>query len=144
VPAGLALEPNSVGAHVQPVFIVNGQDCPTMRLPRPTKAAVCLAGCLAVCLGASVLLPAASLAAQLAPLQCLTTDETREEIASARLVQPLVLMRRAAGDLHAEAVDGRLCRWNNELIYEISLLRRDGHIVRVLYNAANGKAVEGR
>ena len=64
--------------------------------------------------------------------------------ASARLVQPLVLMRRAAGDLHAEAVDGRLCRWNNELIYEISLLRRDGHIVRVLFNAANGKAVERR
>jgi uncharacterized membrane protein YkoI len=54
------------------------------------------------------------------------------------------LMRRAAGDLHAEAVDGRLCRWNNELIYEISLLRRDGHIVRVRFNAANGKAVERR
>ena len=72
------------------------------------------------------------------------TDETREEIASAKVVQPFTLMKRAAGDLHAEAVDGRLCRWNNELIYEISLLRRDGHIVRVLYNAANGKALERR
>ncbi|MEA2833084.1 MAG: hypothetical protein QOG66_1286, partial [Methylobacteriaceae bacterium] len=28
--------------------------------------------------------------------------------------------------------------------YEISLLRRDGHIVRVHFNAANGKAVERR
>jgi uncharacterized membrane protein YkoI len=82
--------------------------------------------------------------AEAVPLQCLSTDETREELASARLVQPFVLMKRAAGDLHAEAVDGRLCRWNNELIYEISLLRRDGHVVRVLYNAANGKAVERR
>jgi hypothetical protein len=90
------------------------------------------------------LLPPRSLAAQLAPLECLSTDETREEIASAKVVQPFTLMKRAAGDLHAEAVDGRLCRWNNELIYEISLLRRDGHIVRVLYNAANGKALERR
>jgi hypothetical protein len=89
-------------------------------------------------------LPPRFLAAQLAPLECLSTDETREEIASAKVVQPFTLMKRAAGDLHAEAVDGRLCRWNNELIYEISLLRRDGHIVRVLYNAANGKALERR
>ena len=98
----------------------------------------------AFCAGLTVVLPSHSLAAQVAPLQCLTTAETREEIASARLVQPLIAMRRAAGDLHAEAVDGRLCRWNNEFIYEISLLRRDGHIVRVLVNAVNGKAVESR
>ena len=97
-----------------------------------------------LCLAASALLPLASHAAPVGLLDCLSTEETREEIASARLVQPLVLMRRAAGDLHAEAVDGRLCRWNNELIYEISLLRRDGHIVRVHFNAANGKAVERR
>jgi hypothetical protein len=93
---------------------------------------------------ASILPPLQSAAAQVAPLQCFSTDQTREEIESARLVQPFVLMRRAAGDLHAEAIDGRLCRWNNELIYEISLLRRDGHIVRVHFNAANGKAVERR
>jgi hypothetical protein len=92
----------------------------------------------------ALLTPLGSSAAQVVPLQCLTTDETREEIASARLVQPFVLMRRAAGETHAEAIDGRLCRWNNELIYEISLLRRDGHIVRVHFNAANGKAVERR
>jgi uncharacterized membrane protein YkoI len=93
---------------------------------------------------AALLAPLQSSAAQLAPLRCLTTDETREEIASARLIQPFVLMRRAAGETHAEAIDGRLCRWNNELIYEISLLRRDGHIVRVHFNAADGKAVERR
>ncbi|HEU0150804.1 MAG TPA: hypothetical protein VFR21_28500 [Bradyrhizobium sp.] len=93
---------------------------------------------------ASVLLPLHPAVAQVASLQCFSTDQTREEIESARLVQPFVLMRRAAGDLHAEAIDGRLCRWNNELIYEISLLRRDGHIVRVHFNAANGKAVERR
>src|SRR5437588_11834064 len=107
----------------------------TMRVPL-----LVFSSCL--CMALAISLPLRSSAAQVAPLQCLSTDETREEIASARLVQPLVLMRRAAGDLHAEAVDGRLCRWNNELIYEISLLRRDGHIVRVLFNAANGQAVD--
>jgi hypothetical protein len=126
-----------MSAFVQPVFMVHGQDGRTMRISL-------LAATAAFCLAASILLPPRSSAAQVVPLQCLSTDETREEIASARLVQPLVVMRRAAGDLRAEAVDGRLCRWNNELIYEISLLRRDGHIVRVLFNAANGKAVERR
>jgi uncharacterized membrane protein YkoI len=103
-----------------------------------------LATCLGICCAAAILLPPQSSAAQVTALQCLSTDETREEIESARLVQPFVLMRRAAGETHAEAIDGRLCRWNNELIYEISLLRRDGHVVRVHFNAANGKAVERR
>jgi hypothetical protein len=103
-----------------------------------------LATCAGLGCAAAILLPARSPAAQVAPLQCLSTDETREEIESARLVQPFVLMRRAAGETHAEAIDGRLCRWNNELIYEISLLRRDGHVVRVHFNAASGKAVERR
>jgi hypothetical protein len=123
---------------VQLLFMVHGQDVGTMRISllAATAAFFCLAN--------STLLPWQASAAQLAPLQCLSTEETREEIASARLVQPLVVMRRAAGELRAEAVEGRLCRWNNELIYEISLLRRDGHIVRVLFNAADGKAVERR
>ena len=125
-----------MGALVQPVFMLNGQDGGAMRIFLSISAALCFA--------TFGLLPQRSSAAQVAPLHCLSTDETREEIASARLVQPFIVMRRAAGDLHAEAVDGRLCRWNNELIYEISLLRRDGHIVRVLFNAANGKAVERR
>jgi uncharacterized membrane protein YkoI len=97
-----------------------------------------------LCAAAATLLPLRSSAAQVAQLQCFSTDQTRQEIESARLVQPFVLMKRAAGEMHAEAIEGRLCRWNNELIYEISLLRRDGHIVRVQFNAANGKAVERR
>jgi hypothetical protein len=97
-----------------------------------------------LCATTASLTPLRSSATQIVPLQCFSTGETREEIESAGLLQPFVLMRRAAGDMHAEAIDGRLCRWNNELIYEISLLRRDGHIVRVLFNAANGKAVERR
>jgi hypothetical protein len=106
------------------------------RIPTATIATLCAA--------AASLMPLRSSAAQIVPLQCFSTGETRQEIDSAGLVQPFVLMRRAAGDMHAEAIDGRLCRWNNELIYEISLLRRDGHIVRVLFNAASGKAVERR
>jgi uncharacterized membrane protein YkoI len=103
-----------------------------------------LAASIGLCCAVAILLPVRSPAAQVAALQCLSTDQTREEIDSARLVQPFVLMRRAAGEAHAEAIEGRLCRWNNELIYEISLLRRDGHVVRVHFNAANGKAVERR
>ncbi|GAC1340053.1 MAG: hypothetical protein NVSMB26_28040 [Beijerinckiaceae bacterium] len=98
----------------------------------------------AICVSAAFLSARPALALETPGLECFSTNETREKIASAKLAQPLILIRRAAGDMHADAVNSRLCRWNNELVYEISLLRRDGHIVRLLMDATNGKAVDAR
>ncbi len=72
---------------------------------------------------------------------CFTSSETREKVLSRRLSEPFSLLRGAAGHFEGEALRAKLCRWNDDYVYEIALLRRDGHIVHVYLNAVNGQAV---
>jgi hypothetical protein len=72
---------------------------------------------------------------------CLGPAEAREAIAAHRLAEPFPAMRNAANQMHAEAVGERLCRWNEQYVYEITLLRRDGRVIRVFVDAASGKPV---
>lgn len=50
-------------------------------------------------------------------------------------------MRRAAARTHAEAIGAKLCRWSEDLVYEISLLRRDGRVIRIFVDAKTGQVV---
>ncbi|MDJ0449063.1 hypothetical protein [Methylocystis sp. JR02] len=71
--------------------------------------------------------------------QCFSTSQTREKIEAHKLTEPLACMRAAALELSGEALGARLC-WLEELfIYEISVLRPDGRIVKLLFDAATGK-----
>ena len=71
---------------------------------------------------------------------CFNPAETREKIATHRLTEPFRALR--AGRLQGEALRARLCRWKpDEFVYEVFMLRRDGHVVRVYMNAQNGEAV---
>ena len=72
---------------------------------------------------------------------CFTSSETREKVVSRRLSEPFRLLRGAAGHFEGEALRAKLCRWNDDYVYEIALLRRDGHIVHVYLNAVSGQAV---
>jgi hypothetical protein len=72
---------------------------------------------------------------------CFNSAETREKIASRRLSEPFRLLRGAAGRVQGEALRAKLCRWNDEYVYEIALLRRDGRIVHVYLNATSGQSV---
>jgi uncharacterized membrane protein YkoI len=72
---------------------------------------------------------------------CLGPAEAREAIAAHRLTEPFPAMRNAASQMRAEAVGERLCRWNEEYVYEITLLRRDGRVIRLFVDAASGKPV---
>ena len=47
-------------------------------------------------------------------------------------------MRSTAGRLQAEALGVKLCRWSEELVYELSLLRHDGRVIHVFIDAKNG------
>jgi hypothetical protein len=40
-------------------------------------------------------------------------------------------MRSAASRSEAEAIGVKLCPWSEELVYELSLLRRDGRVIHV-------------
>jgi len=75
------------------------------------------------------------------PRKCYTSAETRERVVSANLREPFALMRKASAMTQAEALAGKLCRWNDQDIYEISLLRRDGMLIHVYLNAATGQPV---
>jgi uncharacterized membrane protein YkoI len=35
----------------------------------------------------------------------------------------------------------KLCRWNEELVYELSLLGHDGHVIHVFIDAKTGQAI---
>jgi hypothetical protein len=97
-------------------------------------AGLALAVMLAVC--------APALAAERLPERaCLTAAQTREMIKLRRLAEPFRLMKDAAHRYQAEALGMKLCRRKDELIYEISLLRRDGRVIHVSINALSGKIV---
>lgn len=75
------------------------------------------------------------------PRKCYSAAETRERVVSANLREPFALMRKASAMTQAEALAGKLCRWNDIDIYDISLLRRDGALIHVYMNAATGAVV---
>jgi uncharacterized membrane protein YkoI len=51
------------------------------------------------------------------------------------------MMRRAAALADAQALAGKLCRWADLDIYDISLLRPDGRVVHVFFDAETGQLV---
>lgn len=75
------------------------------------------------------------------PRLCYSTAETRDKIAAHDLSEPFRVMRSEASRLHAEAIGAKLCRWSEDLVYEISLLRRDGRIIRIFVDAKTAQVV---
>jgi uncharacterized membrane protein YkoI len=73
---------------------------------------------------------------------CFSTAETRDQIATHALSDPMHSIQRAAAHFQAEALGAKLCRRNDIFIYEISLLRRDGKIVHGVYDAKTGQIIE--
>ncbi|MCI0467742.1 MAG: hypothetical protein L0Y57_12165 [Beijerinckiaceae bacterium] len=72
---------------------------------------------------------------------CFSTSETREKILAHGLFEPFHVMRSTASRLQAEAIGVKLCRWRDDLVYELSLLRHDGHVIYVFVNAKSGQPV---
>jgi uncharacterized membrane protein YkoI len=72
---------------------------------------------------------------------CFSTAETREKILAHGLFEPFRVMRSAANRSQAEAIGVKLCRWSEELVYEMSLLRRDGRVIHVFIDAKTGQAI---
>ena len=69
--------------------------------------------------------------------------EPREAVRSHRLAAPAAAQREAARHAGAELLRGRLCRWNDDYVYEISLLRHDGKVMHVFVSARDGLVIEG-
>ncbi|WP_298355500.1 hypothetical protein [Rhodoblastus sp.] len=78
------------------------------------------------------------------PSKCYSAAETRERVASQKLRPAFEMMLKASSLTGAEVLAGKLCRWGNDDIYVISLLRHNGALVRVFMNAATGRVVGAR
>lgn len=78
------------------------------------------------------------------PRTCYSTAETRDKIVAHGLSDPFRILRGAAGSMQAEAIGVKLCGWNEALVYEISLLRRDGYLIHVFIDAKTGQVVGSR
>ncbi len=71
----------------------------------------------------------------------MSQNETRELVAQRKLFPPFSALREAAQRGHGETIGVRLCRLSEELVYEVTVLRRDGRVVKVVIDAASGKIV---
>jgi hypothetical protein len=117
------------------VFIACSE--PTGQVPEmnlPVARAAILAACL--CSSARADPPP--------PNVCFSTTEAREKIAAHGLTDPFRLVRGATRAVTADIVAVKLCLWSDRLVYEISLLPRDGHVGRILIDARTGERIVPR
>ena len=73
---------------------------------------------------------------------CLSAAETREQIKAQHLREPFAALKFAAQHFKAEAISAKLCRIDDELVYEIALLHKDGKYFRAHVSAVTGKLVD--
>lgn len=73
---------------------------------------------------------------------CLDAAEARQAIIDNKLASPVAAQKTAAAaHVGGEFLRSRLCRWNDDYVYEITLLPRDGHVTQVYIRAADGRIV---
>ncbi len=77
-------------------------------------------------------------------MQCFSPAQGREAMAGQKLVDPFACMRETARRMQAEALNARLCRLGEALLYEISILNHDGRVQRIFVDAASGRPHPGR
>lgn len=90
------------------------------------------------------LLGAASGGEGMAADRCLSPSQTREMVAARKLAEPVAVLRRASAAARAEPLGARLCARGDGWIYDITLLRPDGKVLKLAVDATSGKVLESR
>jgi len=70
---------------------------------------------------------------------CVAAAEARAAIVRHKLADPSPALRAMARRAQAEPLRSRLCRMEEQFVYEMALLRRDGKVVRVYVDAQDGR-----
>jgi hypothetical protein len=73
------------------------------------------------------------------PVVCFSARETSDQVARLRLFNPLIAMQTNARRLRADPLRTRLCRSAGRLVYELSLIRKDGKVLKIYLNAQTGR-----
>lgn len=90
--------------------------------------------------GAVTVLPA--LAAD--PVRCLSPEQRRAAIAAHRALPLARVMGAVKARVVGEVVRARLCEASGGLVYMLTVLARDGKVIRATVDAANGNVLGGR
>ena len=75
------------------------------------------------------------------PVVCFSAREMSDRVARLRLYNPLIAMQANARRNRAEPLRTRLCRTGNRLVYEQTLIRRDGKVLAIYVNTQNGRTI---
>ncbi|WP_050996512.1 PepSY domain-containing protein [Chelatococcus sp. GW1] len=101
--------------------------------------------------GARTIFAAIALLAGLASFEaaaqgaCLSPDETRAAVAQGGVVAPQQAVSAARDAASGgEVVRAELCRQGGGYVYRISVLRRDGRVMRIVVDGGSGRVLEGR
>jgi uncharacterized membrane protein YkoI len=74
---------------------------------------------------------------------CLNQKERRAEAETGRLVRLATAMHTARSRMPGTVVRARLCRSHDGLVYELTVLARDGKVARLTVDAVKGTLVGG-
>jgi uncharacterized membrane protein YkoI len=75
---------------------------------------------------------------------CLTQDQIRDAVGAGHAV-PATVATRAARDVSSgEILRVRLCRHENQLVYFVTTLGRDGRLAHVTVDGSSGKVAQTR
>ena len=75
---------------------------------------------------------------------CMSAADSREAVGVHGLISPIDAVRGAQAIGRGELLRSRLCRWDQDFVYELTLLKHDGHVLRVFLNAKDGKPMPGK
>ena len=107
--------------------------------------AILLIACATSTLAAPASAPVEPEAKPVAPKKvCLSAAETHEEIKGHSLREPFAALKSASQHYKAEALSAKLCRIDDEFVYEIALLHKDGRYFHAYVNATTGKLVDSK
>jgi uncharacterized membrane protein YkoI len=94
---------------------------------------------------AFVLIATAGPAAAADPGACLTQDQRRAAVASHRAIPLARAVRNVKSQVAGvEVIGARLCYHGEGLVYVLTVLARDGKVIRANIDAASGAIIEGR
>ena len=89
--------------------------------------------------------PPSVISADAEPLmRCLTRDQQRTAITERRAVPLSAVRKSVRARVPGEMVRARLCQEPERLIYQLTVLPRDGKVRRVIVDAKNGAVVSVR
>jgi uncharacterized membrane protein YkoI len=91
------------------------------------------------------LLAGPAFAADLPEHGCLTKAEQRAALASHRAISLAKAIKAARKHgRRGEVLRARLCHRGEDLVYELTLLARNGKVTRATVDAVNGELIKGR